>query len=76
MRVSCSLWYLNFLCSGMIAEPLAVQVFTERDNKDDCLHFRVVFALEVLLCLHKYCQVVMLTSENFLNLGSLGENFK
>jgi hypothetical protein len=60
MRVSCCFWYLNFLRSGMTAEPLAVQVFTERDNEDDCLHFRVVFALAVLLSLHKCCQVVML----------------
>jgi hypothetical protein len=60
----------------MTAEPLAVQVFTERDNKDECLHFLVVFALAVLLSLHKYCQMVMLTSENFLYVGSSGENFK
>jgi hypothetical protein len=60
----------------MTAEPLVVQIFTERDNKDDCLHFRVVFALAALLSLHKFCQVVILTSGNFLKVGSLGEHFK
>jgi hypothetical protein len=76
MRVSCCLWYSNFLRSGMTAEPLTVQVFTERVNKDDCLLFHVVFVLTALLHLHKWCLVVRSSSEHFLDTRSLGERFK